>query len=430
MTKPALSRRDFLKISAAAAAAGTTLASALPFRAFAQDPVNIRLLAWGDDTEVSAREATLALFHETHPGIHVEFVHVPNADYGTKLQTMLAGGDYPDVFFLGNGDVPAYVTRGQLLGLDERIARDSFDLSDVFPANLALYNVDGAQYGFPVDAPSQQIFYNASRFEAAGIEPPSSDWADESWTWDSFLEKAIALTDASSNLWGWQVKSGFRFWWVWITANGGNFFSDDGSACVLNAPESVEALQFLADLIHVHKVAPPMDVASELGSATLFETGITAMETYFPAIGYMRSHIGEKFTWDVAPHPAGKAGKSCAGGGTGHVISANSPHPEEAWEFLKFVISQPAVEKWTEIMGIVPPLQSVADSEVFLSPGQPPEHIQVFTEAAPYLRPDPRHPAFVQARTIAETELQRLWLGGVTAQEVADSIVDQVNRLL
>ena len=211
MGKRAFSRRDFLKMSAAAAA-GTTLVSQLPYyRALAQDPVNIRLLAWGDDTEVSAREATLALFHEQNPGIRVEFVHVPNADYGTKLQTMLAGGDYPDVFFLGNGDVPAYVTRGQLLGLDDRIARDSFDLSDVFPANLALYNVDEAQYGFPVDAPSQQVFYNASRFEAAGIEPPSSDWTDESWTWDAFLEKAIALTDAENNLWGWQVKTGFRF---------------------------------------------------------------------------------------------------------------------------------------------------------------------------------------------------------------------------
>jgi multiple sugar transport system substrate-binding protein len=429
MAKSRLSRRDFLKMSAAATAS-TAFTSLLPFRAAAQDVTTIRLMAWGDDTEVAAREATLAMFHEANPNIRVEFLHTPNADYGTKLQTMLAGGDYPDVFFLGNGDAPAYVQRGQLLALDDLIARDSFDLSDVFPANLALYNVNDLQYGFPVDAPSQQVFYNASRFEAAGIEPPSSDWADESWTWDAFLEKAIALTDADNNLWGWQVKSGFRFWWVWVTANGGDFFSEDGAACVLNSPESVEALQFLADLIHVHRVAPPMDVASEMGSATLFETGVTAMETYFPAIGYMRTHIGDKFTWDVAPHPAGKAGKACAGGGTGHVISANSPNPDAAWEFLKFVISQPAVERWTEIMGIVPPLQSVANSEVFLTPGQPPANIQVFTEGAPYLRPDPRHPAFVQARTIAETELQRLWLGGTSAQEVADSIVEQVNRLL
>ncbi len=428
MTKMGLTRRDFLKISAATAAS-TSLAGLARLPVMAQDPVTIRLIAWGDDTEVEARRQTIAMFEEANPGIKVDFLHTPS-DYMTKLQTMLAGGDYPDAIYLGNGDAPAFVQRGQLLPIDSYIARDNLDLSDIFPANLALYNVDGVQYGFPADAPSQQIFYNKNLFQAAGVDVPPSDWADETWTWDAFLEKAIAVTNVDKNQYGFQVKAGFRFWWVWITANGGNFFSDDGSACVLNSPESVEALQFLADLIHVHKVAPTMDVASELSSGSLFEAGVTAMEPYFPAIGYMRSHIGDKFDWDVAPHPAGKAGKSCAGGGTGTMIAANAPHPEEAWEFLKFMISHDAVEKWTEVMGIVPPLKSVADSDVFLTPGQPPEHIKVFTDGAPFLRPDPREPAFVQARTIAETELQRLWLGGVTAQEVADSVVDQVNRLL
>lgn len=81
-------------------------------------------------------------------------------------------------------------------------------------------------------------------------------------------------------------------------------------------------------------------------------------------------------------------------------------------------------------MGIVPPLQSVAQSEVFLKPDLPPENIQVFTEGSAYLRPDPQHPAFTQASQIAVSELQALWLGGVSAQEVCDRIVDQVNRLL
>ncbi|MFO7320708.1 MAG: sugar ABC transporter substrate-binding protein [Chloroflexota bacterium] len=391
--------------------------------------MTIRLMAWGNPTEVEAREATIAMFHEQHPNIRVEFLHTPD-DYMVKLQTMLAGGDYPDVIFLGNGDILPFVTRGQLLPLNDLIERDGVDTSDIFPNIYNLYNVDGVQYGFPVDAPNQQLFYNKTMFEEAGVEPPPSDWDDETWTWDAFLEKAIALTDASKNRWGYQVLPGFRPWWIWVTANGGSFFNEDGTACVLNEPPAVEALQFLADLIHVHKVAPPLDVATEMGGATLFQSGITAMETWWPAIGYMRTNIGDKFVWDVAPHPAGAAGKSTSGGGTGHTISAFSQHPEEAWEFLKFVISQPAVERWTDIMGIVPPLQSVAQSEVFLKPDLPPENIQVFTEGSAYLRPDPQHPAFTQASQIAVSELQALWLGGVSAQEVCDRIVDQVNRLL
>lgn len=211
-------------------------------------------------------------------------------------------------------------------------------------------------------------------------------------------------------MWGFQVKPQFRQWWVWVTSNGGSFFSEDGSECVLNETPAVDALQFPSDLIHVYNVAPPLDVANEMGGGELFQSGVTAMETWWPAIGYMRTNIDDRFEWDVAPHPAGQAGKTTAGGGTGHVISAFTQHPEEAWTFLKFMISQDAVSRWTDIMGIVPPLMSVAESDAFL-------------------QPDPRHPQFVQASQIANSELERLWLGIASAQDVTDRICREVDRL-
>ena len=423
------SRRDFLRTSALAGAGA--LAASLPgnMRVFMQDG-SIRLMAWGNPTEFEAREATIAMFEESFPDITVEFLHTPD-DYGTKLQTMLAGGDYPDVFFLGNGDVAPYAARNQLLPIDELIAADNVDTSDIFPANLALYNVDGVQYGFPVDAPTQQLFFNRTMFEEAGVEPPISDWEDMTWNREAFLERALAIADPANNRWAFQVKPrNFRAWWVWVKANGGEFYNEDGTECVLNQPETVEALQFLADLIHIHGVAPTLDISAELGQNEMFEAGLLAMDTWWPAMGRMRSSIADKFVWDVAPHPAGDVGKAAAGGGTGHVIHRNAPNPEAAWEFLKFVISTPAVERWTEIMGIVPPLQSVAATDVYLQPGNPPEHINVFTEASPYLVIDPQHPTFVQARSITNAELDRLWIGEATAQEVCDSMVDQINRLL
>ncbi len=423
-----LSRRDFLKFSSMSAF-GAMVASS-PWSVLAQDAVTLRLTAWGNPTEVQAREATLGLYDEMQDAIDIEFIHTPGSEYMTKLQTQLAGGDYPDVMFLGNGAIEPFVARGQLLALDDYLARDNFDTSDISQQNLKLYNVDGVQYGFPVDAPNQQLFYNKTLFDAAGIDPPPADWEDESWNWDAFLEKAIALTDKEAGVWGWQVKTGFRAWWIWVTANGGTFFNEEGSECLLNSPEAVEALQFLGDLIHVHEVAPPLDVASEMGSGELFQSGVTAMETWWPAIGRMRTNIADKFEWNVAPHPAGKAGKSTSGGGTGHTVSAFTQQPDESWEFLKFLISTPCVSLWTDIMGIVPPLTSVAESDVFLKPGEPPADILVFTKGNDYLRPDPRHPQFTQAQQIAQSQLERLWVGGVTAQEVCDDIVSEVNRLL
>ena len=427
-TSRGLSRRTFLRATAAASTV-PALAQVATTAVHAQEPVTIRLTAWGNPTEFRAREATIALFHESQEDILVDFIHIPDS-YATKVQTMLAGGDYPDVMYIGNGWTVPYVSRGQLEPFDAYIERDMFDTSDIFEANLKLYQVDGVQYGFPLDAPNQQIFYNVTWFEEAGVPRPSSDWEDESWNWDAFLEAALALTDRDNNKWAFQVKTWFRAWWIWATANGGSFYNEDFTACVLNEPPVVEAYQFLADLIHVHQVAPPIDVAAEMGSSQLFEAGVIAMDTFWPAMGRMRTNIGDKFVWDVAPHPEGAAGKSTAGGGSGQAIPAFSENKDAAWEFVKFMASTDGVEVWTDIMGIVPPLQSVAASDVFLKPGEPPEHISVFTDGAPYLRPDPRHATFAQASQIAVSELDRLWIGQAGAQEVADSIVEQINDLL
>ena len=431
-----VSRRGFLRMSGMVTV-GAVLAACAPGVApagsggseAAVEVTDIRLIAWGNPTEVEAREATLDMFHTEHPEIHVDFLHVPD-QYLEKLQTMLAGGDIPDVIFLGNGDVPSFSSRNQLAEFDSLIARDNFDTSDIFETNLALYNVDGVQYGFPVDAPSQQLFYNKTRFEEAGVPFPSSDWEDPSWDWATFLAAATALTDKENNQWGWQTKAGnFRAWWIWVTANGGTFFNEDGTECLLNSPAAVDAFQFLGDLIHVHEVSPRVDVAAEMGSAELFESGVTAMETWWPAMGRMRTNI-QDFEWDVAPHPQGDVTKAGSGGGTGHTIAKASKEIDAAWVFVTWVVSTPAVEKWTEIMGIVPPLKSVAESDVFLQPGQPPEHISVFTDGAPYLQPDPRHTLFPQARTIADSELEYMWTGEKNAEEVANSMVDKINKLL
>ncbi len=186
-----VSRRTFLRftsiaaggaflVACAPAAAPGSEAGAVEGGAAAPESVEVRLMAWGNPTEVEARDATIDMFQQANPGITVKFQHTPD-NYLDKLQTMLAGGDAPDVIYLGNGDVPSYATRNQLAPLDALIERDAFDTADIFPRNLALYNVDDVQYGFPADAPNQQIFYNVTRFQEAGVEFPSSDWADPTW---------------------------------------------------------------------------------------------------------------------------------------------------------------------------------------------------------------------------------------------------------
>ena len=416
---------------AAGEASATTAPAAAP--AAGGEPVTLRLLAWGDPTEVQAREETNKAFEEKYPDIKIQFMHTPT-DYLNKLNTMLAGGDVPDLIYIGNGDMWRYAQQGSLLPLNPMIDRDKFDTSDFVEAVYKLYDVDGVQYGFPADAPNQELFLNLNQFQDTGAALPSFDWADDKWNFQAFLESCQKLVqhDDSGKVtkYAFLVKAAdFRAWWVWVKANGGEMFNADGTKCLLDEGPAVEAFQFLADLIHVHKVSPTVEAAADLGGGDMFLGGNLAMTTNFPALGRFRTSIKD-WNWDVAPHPAGKAGKACAGGGTGTHIAKGSKYPDQAWTFLKWFSSPEAATIWTKVMGIVPPLKSVAKTDAFLSPGQPPEHLSVFTDGLPYLAADPRHPKFPQIVTVINQELDYLWGGQRTAQDVLTSAVKQANDIL
>ena len=94
-----ISRRDFLKASAASAVAvGTT---ALPASVAAQDdPIN--LVMWSNFSAGTALEAVdvmVASINESNPDIVVEHTGFQNEDYkATILNTAFAGGAPPDIF--------------------------------------------------------------------------------------------------------------------------------------------------------------------------------------------------------------------------------------------------------------------------------------------------------------------------------------------
>ena len=56
----------------------------------------ISMLGWGSPLEKQNVDNGLKLFQERNPGITVQWLHTPQ-DYPTKLKTMLAGGNPPDV---------------------------------------------------------------------------------------------------------------------------------------------------------------------------------------------------------------------------------------------------------------------------------------------------------------------------------------------
>jgi multiple sugar transport system substrate-binding protein len=101
------------------------------------------------------------------------------------------------------------------------------------------------------------LFYNKKLFDESGLAYPTPDT-----TWEEYVELARKLTETDSSGRITQFGSNGWEWWTFpvaqaVWSNGGCFYyNDDMTNTCVDDPKTVQALQGIADLIHVHKVAP------------------------------------------------------------------------------------------------------------------------------------------------------------------------------
>jgi multiple sugar transport system substrate-binding protein len=114
---------------------------------------------------------------------------------------------------------------------------------------------------------------------------------------------------------------------------------------MLGAPETVEAIQFYADLLTKHKVAAPItDPGNPNADRDQFQGSLAAMYISGPwQFINMRSKMKED--WDIVPLPKGKAGAISTVAGSGFGISTSSKYPKESWEVVKALTSTEGLKK-------------------------------------------------------------------------------------
>ena len=167
-----LSRRDFLKATAATAAA--VGATALPGPVAAQDdPIN--LVMWSNFSAGSlleAADAMAARINEANPDIVVEHTGFQNEDYkATILNTAFAGGAPPDIFAsVGFEWLFAFVRPGAVLDITEYYETNLRDR--YIPGVEATYDFQGGYWAVPWRVGSTPfMYYNLDLFEQIGASP-------------------------------------------------------------------------------------------------------------------------------------------------------------------------------------------------------------------------------------------------------------------
>lgn len=323
-----------------------------------------------------ASSATQALASK---GITVQYdPGVNDANYFTKIKTELAGGNAPDIFWIGAVELADFVNTGKILDIKPYIDKDSsFKLDDFYPQTIQELSRDGKVYGLPRDISTMVVYYNEDLFKAAGLQTPKELAAAGNWNWDTFLDAATKLTDASKQ----QYGVGFGNWWgpswgYFVNAAGGSIFNADRTACNLNSPESIEGAKFVRNL-YDQKLLPASDAEGE----NLFNAGKIGMylngRWFTPGV-----RQNAKFAFDVAEMPQGKQKSTWLFWGP-YLVSADTKNPEAAWEALKQITSSEAMAKVAEGGTNIPARKNQEAVDVFLK-SAPPANNQAFIAGTEY----------------------------------------------
>ena len=229
-----------------------------------------------------------------------------------------------DLVTVSAGTARALGEHGVLLPLDRFSGTAVSELEREFYPNVLAQFRRGAPYALPVGVRPQVLYYDAALFRREGVPPPHSNWG-----WDDLVVNAAKLTqrraDGSVARWGLATHSEELWWALW--QNGADAVDPDTLQCRLQEPAAIEALQFFRDLVHTHRVSPPL----YRGLRTLiFQSGTPPAMVY--GLPPVRPSHGE---YRLAEIPRGKVHAVPVYAEMGIAIAARTANPEAAYSALR-----------------------------------------------------------------------------------------------
>jgi multiple sugar transport system substrate-binding protein len=314
-----------------------------------------------------------------HPDTKIEITYNTWSEHNQIVPTWAAAGTLPDVLYVHGRYSRPWNFEGILVSTQDFIDGDAdFNVSDIWDEALRLYRLNDQQFSIPYDHGPIIMGYNKDLFDAAGLDYPAEDW-----TWDQFLELATKLTSGDSQ-WGYAgyyndvVALGNEQGIAIVGPWGGEVIDEAETKILLDSPESLAALQWHADLIHKHKVAPLPAQAQAIPAGPRI-TGQAAMFA-LASWGTPELVANATFNWDVAPWPAGPAGSKTGAFGSGFGISRDSKHADKAWLYLRDYLSKEGMEfMWGSSGRGSPARKSAYDS--WLNSEGAPEHASFYLDA-------------------------------------------------
>lgn len=287
-------------------------------------------------------------FEKQHPDVKVNLEFVPYEALHDKIVAARgAGGNGYDVV-LFDAIWPAEFSRFDLLqDVSSRIAAD--EREKIFPGAMNTVVYQGKTLGMPWILDTKYLYYNKAMLDKAGIKTPPASW-------QQVMDDAKVLKDKGivkyPLVWSWsQAEALVCDYTTLVSGFGGSFYQN--GKLDFSTPASLKAVTLMKTSLDQGLSNPASREYLEEDVRKAFSNGDAAFALNWTYMYNMANDPKQsKVAGDVgiAPAPGDTPDKPGAvNGSMGLGIAKASQHPEEAWQYIHYLTSQPVQDKYAKL---------------------------------------------------------------------------------
>ncbi len=325
-------------------AASAALAGCGGGDASSDGPVTLTFRQFDPPGEISGLQAAVEDWNESHPDIQVKLETLTGADTAQQFAREANSGSGPDVVQLANVNVKDLAKPKILLPIDDLAAKAAPETPVDKYLALDLAKFEDKTWALPWTVDTYALAYRPDDLKAAGVQPPT--------TWEELASTATKLGDTAKR------RSGFCFtgasgpdsgqWFAinyYLWAHGSTLVTDDGGTWKVGATadQLKAAIDWFNGLFTSGATAKSLIAVASLSDPQIVDglaNGTCAMTMMAPQT--FRQAKAKDKTLQTAPMPDGLTDGATHLGGRMLGINASTDHPDQAWEFVRYLNSKEA----------------------------------------------------------------------------------------
>jgi multiple sugar transport system substrate-binding protein len=368
-------------------------------------------------------------YNSTAPAVRVQ--DQEQVQLGLKLPVVIGAHDAPDLVIYARSQAWPLAKASGTFNVTDYAKRDEIGGS--------LFNSvawSGAQHqdklwGLPLTIDTTLLLYNKKLFTAAGLDPGHAPS-----TWDELNAASKTLSTFKGGL---LTQAGFFAHrdvpfseWLWML--GADLLTPDGKAPAFDNAAGLQVMRYILDDVNANGGAQALGNFQFANAFSDGEPGLFTKErlcmfasTYGTVFQMSKSAMGPNLAVGLLPHPSnGKVASRADGFYVFSPVNTPDPHPDGAWQFMKWLSTNAEAQKGLSGSYVVPALLSVqTDPAVANKPG-----VATLIEAMRSARFDQDFAGAQEVEAGLDLNVQDMVAGKMTPEQALKDGADRAVKVL